>query len=136
MRAVERLRPCLQEASWSGKRPHAVGQLSPRTTTEPVLPLLTPECGGGVTCSLRLVTPARRPATPARSFLGEARLGRALTPVSLAEPQEADPRETRAASPWEAWCRQDHVPLREGLGQQTFSRGRGPRVTLGTGAKG
>ena len=41
------------------------------------------------------MTPARRPATPARSFLGEARFGRALTPTSLAEPREADPRETR-----------------------------------------
>ena len=34
--------------------------------------------------------------TPARSFLGEARFGRALTPTSLAEPREADPWETRA----------------------------------------
>ena len=68
-----------------------------------MLPLLMPECGGGVTCSLRLVTPARRPVMPARLFPGEAWLGRALTPASLAEPWEADPRETRAGLSWGGW---------------------------------
>lgn len=54
------------------------------------------------------MTPVQRPVTPARSFLGEARFGRALTPASLAEPREEDPRETKA-SPRDAGCRQERA---------------------------